>query len=158
MFQSFLYLCFTISLFKETNSRQMVSYCISFWSLQRNKCNGAFDDGTMWCQSWCQQYHVTPAHEPVVSHDQTVMSHLFWLSQHKNAMMPLKILSASCDADVGNCGITWVRNSWCTLFQLSWPKHYNGTIDDAISINWRQCKWHYRMKKIILHPFLIILP
>ena len=38
-----------------------------------------------------------------------------------NEMVPLMMLSVSCDADAGSNDITWLKKVCCTLFWLSWP-------------------------------------
>ena len=36
----------------------------------------------------------------------------------RNAMMPLMILSVSCDADIGDTGITWAKMLWLHLILI----------------------------------------
>ena len=45
---------------------------------------------------------------------------------------------AAWDASVYVNGMTWVKQSCCTSFQLSWPKKCSSVIGDAIGILWYQ--------------------
>ena len=59
----------------------------------------------------------------------------------RNAMVLVMTLSVSYDTSASTNGITWLKRSCCTSFQLSWLKKFNGAIDDAISVTW--CQWQY---------------
>ena len=46
-----------------------------------------------------------------------------------------------CDAGTGTNSITWPKESYQALFQLSSPNEEYTVIDNAFSIKWQQC-WY----------------
>ena len=68
-----------------------------------------------------------------------------------SAKVPLTMLSASYDADAVASGITWLKKSCGTLFQLLWHNRYNGAIDEVIALL-HVCWWHNMTTKGHITP------
>ena len=130
--------------------------------------------GIMWCQGWCQWYHMTKSHVashfnchylrnamvPFVMHWHHVMQapvpmlHLVLIIFTKNAVVSLMMPLASHNADASANSVKWLKISCCILFQSSCPNKCIGVIDDVISVMWCQ-QWYD--KKLMLHRVSIIL-
>ena len=67
------------------------------------------------------KYRVTPALALLCHITKSIFASCFDSIYQTNSMMALKMLSESCDVDAFTNDITWMKISWCTLFQLSWP-------------------------------------
>ena len=70
-----------------------------------------------WFNWWFHQHHVMLTLAPVASHNQEshVTPHFNCLTL-RNAVVPLMILLALCDA--GGNGVTWPKEIYCISFQL----------------------------------------
>ena len=123
--------------------------------------------GMQWFHWWCCWHHMMSVLRPMALHDQR--SHV---ALHFNCLdlwnAVVSWMSAPCDDDASTSGITWPTKSWCMTkecsgviddagangitwpkksccisFWLSWPKKYNGAIDDGDSsvsgITWPKC-------------------
>ena len=51
-----------------------------------------------------------------------------------NVVVPFSISLTSHDTNTVISGVTWSKESCCTLFQSSWPNKCNGAIGNAISV------------------------
>ena len=100
---------------------------------------------------WCNWHNVTLTLASVASHGQKVMWHLiFSCVDIRRAVVLLTKILASCDASASSNGFTWPSNPCCTSFWSCWPKEFNGSIDDAISIIWCQWQWYHMTKRSML--------
>ena len=125
------------------------------------KCNSAIDDavGIMWC--WSQWCHKTKRH--VAYHFNCLylkkqLCHL-WCCWHHVTLILTPV--TSCNTNT-NC-IIWCQCQWqlchdtkkvmLYVIWLSWPKEFNGDIENADSIMWcqHQCQWHFMTRKVLLH-------
>ena len=76
-----------------------------------------------------------------------VASHIDHLDP-RNTMIPLIMLLVSHNANASTHGVSWPKLCG-TLFQLSWPKKWNGAIYGTICTTWHWCQhqWHHITKK-----------
>ena len=122
------------------SSHDQESCCTSFW--------------ISWPKWWCNQHHVMLSLVPLGSNDPKshVAPHLDFLDL-RNAMVPLMMLSASCDTCTDGVALSYYTSFWS-----SWPKEYNGCIDYIVSILWCWCwhQWYNMTKTFMLHLILII--
>ena len=121
----------------------------SSWPREWNVANDSAISIT-WCQSqWC--------HMMKNNHDVPHFDCLDW----RNAIMPLMMLPALCDTDISTNSVTWPKMSCWASFILSWPKEWNGSIDDAFGITWSQyhCHWcHLGPHFEHLYPWITVIP
>ena len=89
--------------------------------------------GMQWYHYWWHWYHVTWTLAPVAWHYQKCVAPHFNCLNIMNAVVTLKMLSASCDARSSAKSVTWPQKSCYTQF---WAID---AIDDAIDIMWWQC-------------------
>ena len=122
--------------------------------------------GIQWCHWLCYWYHVMLMPMALCAID-TNWNSVTWpkmlccisfqFLDLRNSAVPLTMPSASCEADADTIGITWHKNTCWTSLWSSWPKEFNGAIDDSISITWCQCQWCWMTKEVTLHLISMIL-
>ena len=130
-----------------TGSNDWKCHVASHFDYLEQQWNTGFDDtiSVMWCKHW---YHKTKCHiTPYFNH------------LNVTKMVPLTVPSVACAVHAGANSVTWPKESYHTLFQLSSPNKQNGGIDDAVNITCQECwyQWHHMTEKIMFHLTLTIV-
>ena len=166
------------------------SFCTSFQLSWPKEHNGAIDDtigitwhwcqhhvlayGMQWWHWWCRSimWHWCQC-QGIKWPESNVAPHFDCLDQ-STAVVPLTVLTASCDASTGPSGVTLPKMSCCTSLWSSGPKECIGTINGAVNITWcwhlfsgitkcntntsgimwcqRWCQWHHMTKETVIAP------
>ena len=115
-----------------------------WWPLASQDTNTATNGVTWPKHNVVHDFDCLPMLVPLASHDQ--ISHVASyfdcvnLMNAKKPVVPLTMLSASCDANVSTKCITWQKKLFCSSFWLSWSTN-------AVVLWW--CHVHQMILKLV---------